>query len=46
MAEKQAAGKLADLTIPELKLALKARKKQVGGKKGDLVDRLQAALAA
>ncbi|KAK9810010.1 hypothetical protein WJX72_003309 [[Myrmecia] bisecta] len=43
--EKQAAGKLADLSIPELKCWLKARKLPLGGKKADLVQRVTGHLA-
>ena len=42
--EKFAAGKLADLSIPELKCFLKARKLPVGGKKSDLVARVEPLL--
>ncbi|KAL0019186.1 hypothetical protein WJX77_001417 [Trebouxia sp. C0004] len=42
--EKFAAGKLADLSIPELKCFLKARKLPVGGKKSDLVTRVEPLL--
>jgi hypothetical protein len=42
--EKFAAGKLADLSIPELKRFLKARKLPVGGKKSDLVARVEPLL--
>lgn len=42
---KFAAGKLADLSIPELKCFLKARKLPVGGKKSDLVARVEPLLA-
>ena len=43
--DKFAAGKLADLSIPELKCFLKARKLPVGGKKSDLVARVEPLLA-
>ena len=43
--EKQAAGKLGELSIPQLKVLLKARKLLLGGKKADLITRLQAHLA-
>ena len=42
--EKFAAGKLADLSIPELKCFLKARKLPVGGKKSDLLIRVEPLL--
>lgn len=42
--DKLAAGKLADLSIPELKCFLKARKLPVGGKKSDLVARVEPLL--
>ena len=44
--EKQSTGKLDDLTLPELKAALKSRKLKVGGKKAQLVERLQQATKA
>ena len=43
--QKQAAGKLQELSVNELKVALKARKLPVGGKKGDLLARLQSVLS-
>lgn len=43
--EKHAAGSLNDLSIPELKCFLKARKATVGGKKADLIARLQPLLS-
>ena len=43
--EKQAAGKLGELSIPQLKVLLKARKLPLGGKKADLITRLQGHLA-
>ena len=43
--DKFAVGKLADLSIPELKCFLKARKLPVGGKKSDLVARVEPLLA-
>ena len=43
--DKFAAGKLADLSILELKCFLKARKLPVGGKKSDLVARVEPLLA-
>ena len=43
--EKQAIGKLDDLNLAELKAALKSRKLKVGGKKAELVERLQQALS-
>ena len=42
--EKFAAGKLADLSVPELKCFLKARKLPVGGKKSDLVAKVEPLL--
>ena len=46
MQEKHAAALLQDLNTNELKVALKARKLPVGGKKCDLVARLQQCLQA
>ena len=43
--EKQATGKLGELSIPQLKVLLKARRLPLGGKKADLVTRLQGHLA-
>ena len=43
--EKQAAGKLGELSIPQLKVLLKARRLPLSGKKADLITRLQAHLA-
>lgn len=43
--EKQAACKLGELSIPQLKVLLKARKLLLGGKKADLITRLQGHLA-
>ena len=42
--EKQAAGRLQDVSIPELKCFLKARKLPVGGKKSDLLTRVEPLL--
>lgn len=42
--EKFAAGKLADLSIPQLKCFLKAHKLPVGGKKSDLIARVEPLL--
>lgn len=42
--QKLAAGALHELNMNEMKVALKARKLAVGGKKGDLVARLQESL--
>ena len=42
--EKQAAGRLQDVSIPELKCFLKARKLPVGGKKSDLLARVEPLL--
>ena len=42
--EKFGAGRLQDLSIPELKCFLKARKLPVGGKKSDLVARIEPLL--
>ena len=42
--EKQAAGRLQDLSIPELKCFLKARKLPLGGKKSDLLARVEPLL--
>ena len=39
----RAEGKLMNLTVPELKTWLKARKLAVGGKKADLLSRLEGA---
>ncbi|KAL3140035.1 hypothetical protein ABBQ38_004316 [Trebouxia sp. C0009 RCD-2024] len=43
--EKQAAGRLQDISIPELKCFLKARKLPVGGKKAELLARAEPMLA-
>ncbi|KAL3154065.1 hypothetical protein ABBQ32_013608 [Trebouxia sp. C0010 RCD-2024] len=43
--EKQAAGRLQDISIPELKCFLKARKLPVGGKKAELLARVEPLLA-
>ena len=43
--EKQAAGRLQDLSIPELKCFLKACKLPVGGKKSNLLARVEPLLA-
>lgn len=42
--EKFGAGRLQDLSVPELKCFLKARKLPVGGKKSDLVARIEPLL--
>ena len=42
--DKQAAGRLQELSIPELKCFLKARKLPVGGKKADLLARMESLL--
>ena len=42
--EKLGAGRLQDLSVPELKCFLKARKLPVGGKKSDLVARIEPLL--
>ena len=44
MHEKQAAGRMQDVSIPELKCFLKARKLPVGGKKSDLLARVEPLL--
>jgi 2-methylisocitrate lyase-like PEP mutase family enzyme len=46
VAEKAAAGKLEDLTIPEMKCFLKDRKLAVSGKKADLIARIRATMEA
>ena len=43
--EKHATGSLTDLSIPEIKCFLKARKVPVGGKKADLISRLEPLLS-
>lgn len=43
--EKHAANKLSDLSIPEMKCFLKANKLAVGGKKADLIARLEPLLS-
>ena len=43
--EKFAARKLQDLSVPELKCFLKAHKLPVGGKKSDLISRIEPVLA-
>ena len=45
IAQKQKEGKLAELTVPEMKCFLKGRKLPVGGKKADLIARLEGCLA-
>lgn len=44
MSAKAAAGRLRELSIPEMQCWLRARKLPVGGKKADLEARLAAAL--
>ena len=43
--EKHATGSLTDLSVPEIKCFLKARKVPVGGKKADLISRLEPLLS-